>query len=352
MAYKLTLIEYDEDIFVGEDMNPDISHRDYIPGVIGSPVITEEEQADVDFTEIATRIEDMRVYAKVISSSSSSSSSSSLSSSSSSSSSSAAGGYKFKDLGVTTRANGLYISPDGQHLLTIDRAWEYNWEWGILSYYLSVPWDIRTASFVAGVKFNSIPNGPSCQYYHGIYAHPDGYHIYILGSDSGYSTWVFDIEINTAWDITDNPTRAADGNYSVYPLNHRSLKFSSDGTKMYIAETFYDYVLQYNLSTAWDVTSGGPAANQYTNISSYDNELTGVCFKGDGTKMMVIGDQYDTVLYWTLSTAWTLYGETKDANEEDISDIVTDPNDIFCNSAGDHIFVVESNGYLYDFDFS
>jgi DNA-binding beta-propeller fold protein YncE len=224
----------------------------------------------------------------------------------------------------------------------------------MLSYSLSSAWDITTASFVAGVKFGDVGGSAmSMNYYHGIFAHPDGEHIYVLGSLDGYGCWVYDISLDTAWDITDNPTRVDDKYLNIYRWwYHRSIKFSTDGTKIYIAEEYNDHVLQFNLSTAWDVSSSNTNPSQLTDIESYDNQPKGVCFKSDGTKMMVMGGQYDTILYWTLTTAWNLYGETKDENEEDISDVVSSPNDIFCNPDGDHIFVVENNGYLYDFDFS
>lgn len=346
MAYKLTLIEYDQNIFDGDDMIPDISYRDYVTGILGAKEITEAEQADVDLIEVQQRIEDMRVYAKVISSSSSSSSSFSSSVSSSSSSSSEIGGYEFKDLNVSYCSNGIYISPDGYHLLTID-YWSSSY--GIKSYYMSTPWDINTLSYVAGVKFEDIPNVVEA-YFHGIYAHPDGQHIYVAGSTSSYYTTIYDITIDTAWDITDNPTRNDYHTTNTYWYYHHDLRFSADGTKFYLADDYSDLVAQYNMSSAWDISTAGSSASQSTDISSYDDECKGVCFKSDGTKMLVVGGQHDKVYYWTLSSAWNLSGESKDEYEFDISEVVTEPHGIFCKPDIGHVFIILSNGYLYDFE--
>jgi hypothetical protein len=71
MAQKITLIEYDDGIYAGDDAEPDIQYRDVHPCVSGNNKIPEDVQAEVDYVEVARRIEDMRVYAYVISSSSS-----------------------------------------------------------------------------------------------------------------------------------------------------------------------------------------------------------------------------------------------------------------------------------------
>lgn len=77
MSKKITLIEYNGGVFAGDDMEPDIQHRDYHRSVSGSNIITEVEQTEVDLTKIEQTIEDMRQYSIAISSSSSMSSSSS-----------------------------------------------------------------------------------------------------------------------------------------------------------------------------------------------------------------------------------------------------------------------------------
>jgi len=69
MAQKITLIEYNENTYAGDDMDPDIQYRDFHPCVSGTKIVPAEPPADIE--ETARRIEDMRNYAYVISSSSS-----------------------------------------------------------------------------------------------------------------------------------------------------------------------------------------------------------------------------------------------------------------------------------------
>ena len=94
MGYKITLIEYDEDIYDGEDATPDIEYRDYYEDALGGDsAAAVNEQTEADRLDIKTnqQLSDLHNYLIGISSSSSSSSSESSSSESSSSSSSSAG---------------------------------------------------------------------------------------------------------------------------------------------------------------------------------------------------------------------------------------------------------------------
>jgi len=69
MGQKITLIEYNDDTYAGDDMDPDIQYRDFVPCVSGTKIVPVEPPADDE--ETARRIEDMRNYAYNISSSSS-----------------------------------------------------------------------------------------------------------------------------------------------------------------------------------------------------------------------------------------------------------------------------------------
>ena len=91
MAYKLTLIEYNEDVYDGEDTSPDIEYRDYYNDALGGEsalAVNEQTEADRIDIKLDQQLSDLHDYLIGISSSSSSSSSFSSESSSSESSSS------------------------------------------------------------------------------------------------------------------------------------------------------------------------------------------------------------------------------------------------------------------------
>ena len=81
------------------------------------------------------------------------------------------------------------------------------------------------------------------------------------------------------------------------------LSFLSDGTKMYVAGA--SYVYQYNLSTAWDVSTAS-YSNYYLDYSSYDTTTEAFFIKPDGTKAWFIGRNSDRVRLINFSTAGDL----------------------------------------------
>ena len=341
MAYKLTLIEYDQDIFDGDDMSPDISYRDYVRGVQGSNRITEEEQAEVDLTEAQQRIEDMRVYARVISSSSSSSSSSSFSSSSSSSSSES----PYKSVYIASDVKGITFSPDGTKFYCVVDEGTYDY---IYQYSLSTAWDIDTLSYVD--KKNVTGYDLLAYGARGLAFKDDGSMVYVGGYYEG-NGFVQGHPLNTAWDITSFQSDTQFLWVTGYP---RSIRFEENGEYMYVLSLTlaspYSAVLEYTLTSPWYIN--GASQYQMTSMESYDTDCYGICFHGDGGTMLVMGNNTGIIYYWTLPTAWRLIGESK-TDEFDVDDLIGgSQRDIFCNPDGDKIFVMGGDGYLYEFDVS
>ena len=80
--------------------------------------------------------------------------------------------------------------------------------------------------------------------------------------------------------------------------------FKPDGTKMYIVGYTGDDVNEYSLSTAWDISTASYVRNKI--VSAQDTFPTDVFFKGDGTKMYIVGTTGDAVYEYSLSTAWNI----------------------------------------------
>jgi hypothetical protein len=87
---------------------------------------------------------------------------------------------------------------------------------------------------------------------------------------------------------------------------HKDVFFKPDGLKMYVIGTISDAVFQYDLSTAWDVSTASFTypTTEYFSVGSQETNPTGVFFKPDGLKMYVIGSFGDDVNEYDLSTAW------------------------------------------------
>lgn len=81
--------------------------------------------------------------------------------------------------------------------------------------------------------------------------------------------------------------------------------FNTDGTKMYMIGQSYDKIYQYSLSTALDLSTAS-----YDNVSfsifSQESTPTSVVFNDDGTKMYITGEISDKVHQYSLSTGFDL----------------------------------------------
>lgn len=182
----------------------------------------------------------------------------------------------------------LFFKSDGTKMYMIgsnnDRVYEYD---------LSTAWDISTASYSQNFSVTTEEAAPT-----GLFFKPDGTEMFITGTNDDE---VNKYDLTTAWDIS---TASYSQNFSVATQETvpSAVFLKPDGTKMYVIGRSGDDVNEYNLSTAWDISTA--SYSQILNLRSYDGQTTGLFFKSDGTKMYMVGYQYDFVHEYDLSTAW------------------------------------------------
>ena len=123
-----------------------------------------------------------------------------------------------------------------------------------------------------------------------------------------------------------------------------ALTFKPDGTKMYTIGTNTDRVSQYDLSTAWDVSTATYDDN--FSVQSQVLNLTDVKFNTDGTKMFVAdraGTTDNTIYQYSLSTAWDVTTATYANKSYDFSAVLTS-DELSCfvfNSDGSAVYLTE-----------
>ena len=166
---------------------------------------------------------------------------------------------------------------------------------------------------------------------------PDGTKMYVVGY-SGQD--VSEYALSSAWDIT---TASYTQNFSValQVSGPMSCFFSPDGTKMYILDFIGDDVTEYNLSTAWDISSASYV--QDFSVATQENQPLGMFFKPDGTKMYVSGGTGDDVNEYALSTAWDV-STASFSHAFSMAAQVGTPQGIFFSPNGDRFFVIDGTG--------
>jgi sugar lactone lactonase YvrE len=89
----------------------------------------------------------------------------------------------------------------------------------------------------------------------------------------------------------------------------QGIAFNNDGTKMYMVESSNDSVHQYNLSTAFDVSTAA-YDNVSFSVASQDTLPSSIVFNNDGTKMYMAGTGNSIYEYSTATPATITYPST------------------------------------------
>lgn len=133
----------------------------------------------------------------------------------------------------------------------------------------------------------------------------------------------------------------------------RATEFKPDGSIMYIVGFLTDSLYQYALSTPWDISTAS-----YNNISFYLGTLDGsplsVRFKTDGTKMYYLGGTTDDAYQYTLSTPWDVSSASYDSKSVDLTPQDASGVDMFLSSDGIKMYYAGQTGNdtLYQYTLS
>jgi len=220
----------------------------------------------------------------------------------------------------------IFFKPDGLKMYMIGNVGD-----DVNEYDLSTAWDVTTAVFLQVFYVGNQELAPS-----GLFFKPDGTKMYVTGSvgDS-----IDEYNLSTAWDVS---TAVYLQLFSVagQEVNPQSVFFKPDGTKMYVVGTTGDDVNEYDLSTAWNVTTA--SFLQLFSVAGQDTIPTGIFFKDDGTKMYVLGSIGDDVNEYDLSTAWNVTTAVFLQNFSVVTE-ATVPNGLFFKPDGTKMYVVDGS---------
>jgi sugar lactone lactonase YvrE len=185
----------------------------------------------------------------------------------------------------------------GSHTPSPSRVYEFN---------LSTAFDLSTISTTSNTLSISGQTGSGAV--HGVCFNNDGTKFYVAGS----SSYVYQYALTTAFDLSS-------GSYlqsynAVSAVNDISgVNFNSNGTSMYISCNGTDKIHQFNLTTAYDVTTAS-YANKSLNVSSVDTDPEGFCFANNFTKMYLAGTQSNRIYEFTTAFTETFVQPTAQYN--------------------------------------
>jgi DNA-binding beta-propeller fold protein YncE len=242
----------------------------------------------------------------------------------------------FQSLDVSSkdsRPEGLAFNPDGSQLYVVGRRGG-----NVLQYGLSTAFDVSTASF--DQSFNVSPQDGDPQ---GLVFKPDGSQLYVVGERN---VNVYQYGLSTAFDIS---TASFVRSFDVSPQAGfpTGLALKPDGSQLYVVDLINANVFQYGLSTAFDISTA--SFDQSFDVSPQDGDPRGLVFKPDGSQLYVIGSSNGNVLQYGLSTAFDI-STASFVRSFDVSPQAGSTTGLAFNSDGSQLYVVgNSDDKVYQY---
>lgn len=213
----------------------------------------------------------------------------------------------------------------------------------VIEYDLSTAWDISTASYVQDFSVTTEETVPT-----GLFFKTDGTKMYVTGSTSDA---VKEYNLSTAWDIS-TASYLQDFSVAVWDGVPAAVVFNSLGTKMFVLGRTNDSIYEYSVAVAWNVLTASYVRS--FSVSAQETNPVGLSFNSDGTKMYVIGTSGDAVNEYSLSVGFNLstasYVQSFSVTSQDLN-----PNGVLVKGDGTAMYVSGPSGVhqyelgLYDF---
>lgn len=196
---------------------------------------------------------------------------------------------------------------------------------------LSGAWDLNFASTVEATFDPAEEASP-----HAIDWNNDGTKFYVIGDTTDS---VNQYPVSTPYDLNTIGAREAVFSYSAQGTLGRGFRWNNNGTKFYVSEQGSDIIIQYSVSTAYDVGSTVTLDGTVDIPGTSNNQ--GIAWRTtDGLKVYVCGTSSDTIRQLDVPTAFDVTSGTNPLTED--TNVAIRGLDIFWKTDGTRMYVVDN----------
>ncbi len=191
---------------------------------------------------------------------------------------------------LDTSPSGFVFKGDGTRLYVLGEGGD-----AIDEVILKKPWVLSSATTVGADTFSVAAEELTPK---GLFFKPDGTRLYVIGSTgSDINEYILD----PAWDLS---SAVFYSNFSVaaQETTPEDIAFSADGTRMYVLGSTGDDINEYSLSTPWNLVT--LSAVDTLALTSFETALTGMSISSDGSVLLVTGTASDNIVEFNLTTPW------------------------------------------------
>jgi hypothetical protein len=218
-------------------------------------------------------------------------------------------------LSVGTQVDGMFVSEDGLNLYTTNVAGS-----GLVKQFsMSIGWDVSTLTFVQELDVSA-----DFSYCTGIEFKTDGTRMFVVGGLGG-SFKLISYNLSTPWDIS-----TATKLHEIFVASPGGIRISPNGLKLFFLKSTGAYAIeQYSLSTAWNILTLSTQEKSINLEELTGEQITlGFTFISNGSKLLTTGESTSKIYEFTLTNSYDLDGVTL-INDFYVGDRISNPSDIF-----------------------
>jgi hypothetical protein len=234
-----------------------------------------------------------------------------------------------------TDPTALFFSPDGRNMYVMGISGD-----DVNQYLLSTPWVASSATYVRIFSLSGQDTAP-----HGLYFREDGLKMYMVGQTNDT---VYQYALTAPWDLSTASYESKSFSVSAQDITPTGIYFRDNGTRMFMVGSTGDAVYQYNLATAWDVSTASYI--QSFSISGQETIPEDISFVNDGTRMFVLGSNGDDVTIYNLTTPWDISTASYSSTQVSVSSQELTPSGFYVRPDGLKMYVVgTTNDTVYQY---
>ncbi|MCG2591131.1 YncE family protein, partial [Rhodohalobacter sulfatireducens] len=196
----------------------------------------------------------------------------------------------------TLSSRSTDFSPDGRRFYILGRDTE-----NVAEYHLDDPWQIDTAEYVRDFSTSGEIGTASQEEEasHGLYVRKtDGRRMWVLNR-----TEIWEYTLSDPWNVS-SATQTGYQDLSDDVVRGHDMDFKPDGSVLYVDDRILGVVHQFELSSDWDVETA--SLDYVFDISDIQEAVRGTQFSPDGKKMFMMDTRRQEVLEFNVSTPYDL----------------------------------------------
>ncbi len=234
------------------------------------------------------------------------------------------------ELGVNEESPaGMAFNDDGTKLFVIGFSSD-----DVVEYTLTTGYDLTTAT-ASGDEL-SVNTGDSAP--HGMAFNGDGTKLFVIGNSDDK---IVEYTLTTGYDLTTASGPEDELDVSDELSRPYGMAFNGDGTKLFVIGNLDDKVVEYTLTTGYDLTTASASVFEFS-VANEESSPEGLSFNDDGTRLFVIGSDDDAVVEYTLTSGYDLTTASASGVELSVASEEIVPRGMAFNDDGTKLFVIGS----------